>query len=358
VTYGGTLATSSDQDWYRMNLLGGRQVAVRVVPDNGCETEDGERNETRAAFVDRLGAEVHRFATGEEDMLHWTTPFGGGQFNLRLAGSMFGATGCSYTFDVTPADAVTAAEPAAPPLVAFPEPAEDLAHATGPLAGGVLYDGAIETSNDEEWGRMWLRPSQRVTAELTNYGGCTGNERLYTSLNTVAGWGSEQGITGMHDGEQYLGETHPNRRTTKAFSTGMGGEWAVRITGGQGCRWQLLITPAAAVSSTPLSVPRGRSPACVAAPARRSSSAGSPARRADPRPLRRSTVERRERPHGPCLADVDARADRRDAGGRDDRGVAVELGDRGVGVGERGDADEHVLERADVGDRGAAVAPQ
>ena len=252
----GVLETTNDYDWYRVHLLGGQQVQIS---SNDPSCSDGA---PLTKFYDFWGLEVENAYFSP---FNWTTPYAGGTFYLAV---FQGSPKCpTYRLQVNPASAVVTSESPAPTPGTWPETNEDDAHATGPLSGNVLYSGGQETTNDSDNAFFFLVPNRRLTIEITNAtpadhgrdvprpGDPYRTEQACTLANTLK----------LPAGAKFEGEApssslgtalEANRRRTYTIGGGTGGRALLSLSGDKPrCRWQVLMTPADALSPTPVSTP-------------------------------------------------------------------------------------------------------
>lgn len=257
-----SLESSSDDDWYRIELAPRRQVTVAVTfstpsgTSNTCgENFDGGRFTVRDEQSERLSDER---GTSTYSL---TTPAEAS----RIYVDVYARNGCAYTLQISPSDAVLPPV-AEPPHVPAGEPDESLAQATGPLDGDVYYEGMIDTSNDLEYLYFYAGGSRKVTLDFLSPGGCTDTRAF---RGTVFEDGTQDAnpddrLPGGVNGNVYL-DLYLRRIVTFAARPAVA-RYNIAIEGGQGCRWLVKVSPATALSrSLDATLPKASSPECKAA---------------------------------------------------------------------------------------------
>lgn len=139
--YPGALPTTNERDWYVFYVSGQQQLDIAITNPAGSDDfyavlRDGDGH----------GIADGRIFDGEQRHFRYTTPPGTNRFFLELRGG----DGVRYTLRIDPAGALVDG-PAWGSATATGEPNESLPDALGPLLGGTLYSGAIQTENDEDW---------------------------------------------------------------------------------------------------------------------------------------------------------------------------------------------------------------
>ncbi|HWT92524.1 MAG TPA: hypothetical protein VN238_05980 [Solirubrobacteraceae bacterium] len=250
-TYEGVVDTKNDADWFRINLGGQQQIALTVTYPYDDRCFPGRT----WYLLDAMGGRIARGDTSSE--FRYTTPPSGGVYyfavNPGQSDQDDAGIGCRYAFSVTPATAVIAADPSAPPRQGAIEPNESAAQAFGPLSAGMLYTGAIETSNDSDWLSFYLLPGRQVRLALTSTNGCLGDAIAARVFRPGAAVGEPLRFT----------QVWANTRANLDFTTEAAGRYAIQITGDLGCTWQAMLTPADAVGVLP---PPPPAPVVVPAP--------------------------------------------------------------------------------------------
>src|ERR671920_1095104 len=83
----GAIETDNDEDWYRVNLHGGRQVSFVIDSSDGFD-------DCRPALYDTTGDSISdRFGWYDTDRFSYTTPYGGDSQYFFV---MNGSAGCNY----------------------------------------------------------------------------------------------------------------------------------------------------------------------------------------------------------------------------------------------------------------------
>jgi hypothetical protein len=248
-TLSGTLETGTDADWYRLHLVGGRQVTfARNALTSQCFR-------ARYSILNYDGSEIYGVGLGGAGTgeYKWTTPPGGGTYYVRWQAFQTGGEGCSYEFSVSPADALSLDETPALPEQAATEPNEDDGQAFGPLLADRLYTGVIDTNNDRDVLFFNALPQRNVTVEVTAPGSCS-----FRVAHEVSG-PFESGLSDV--------SMDANLRSIRTFRSAIwGGRYAVSITGELNCRWQVRISPGDVLSPVPVVPQQAGSTSLTGAP--------------------------------------------------------------------------------------------
>ena len=170
-THVGEISTSDDVDWYVFYVSGQVQMDVSLtVPADSNTGIYSELMSTDGREIGELSA-----SKNNTDHYTYTTPAGTTRYLLKFSDSCCGSPPGKYQFrmDTTPAGAVVDG-PGNSPVTATSEPNETASQAFGPLTGGVVYGGAIETTNDVDWFTFYSAGTAPFDLALTNPGNACG----------------------------------------------------------------------------------------------------------------------------------------------------------------------------------------
>lgn len=161
--YEGTVDPGDRDDWYVLHVEGVHQLHLTWTQLSPPDTVQG------AVFPACVSVELTN-ANGSPIAADVTSGDGTSTFHVHVDYHHFCSTTARYRFRVDPADAVTSG-PAKLPIKGSAEPNESRASAGGPLAPGAWYHSALETVNDEDWLRFYVRPGAgRVDVQAVVYG--------------------------------------------------------------------------------------------------------------------------------------------------------------------------------------------
>lgn len=167
-TITGTIASNNDYDWYMIYAASQSQLAI-TLQTSTCGSDHS------LTLYDSTGSQItYRYGSQTKpSTINYTTGIGTTRYFLRMRGSCIGA----YRVDVSPAAALLGGSPMPNNTVKTGEPNENADQAQGPLAADVVYVGAGETSNDEDWFYFYASAAFNVTA--TSGDTCDGSITLY-----------------------------------------------------------------------------------------------------------------------------------------------------------------------------------
>lgn len=158
----GTVSQSDPDDWYLLNVEGVHQLHLTSP-------------RTTTALCPSV---TLTNADGKPLPADYTSPAGTTAFFVRVSRQPFG--GCpsdiSYSFRLEPAVAVVPG-PGKLPIRGTREPNETLAEAGGPLLSGAWYFSRLDTANDQDWLRFYVRPGAgEVDVRVVSFGppACSG----------------------------------------------------------------------------------------------------------------------------------------------------------------------------------------
>jgi len=208
----GTLSPGDDDDWYMLYVEGVHQLHL-------SSTQDAPENCISIRLTD---------ANGRPIASDYTSPPGNTQFFVHAERTAF-TFGCapnaSYSFRIDPATAVFPG-PERLPIRGTAEPNDTRADASGPLLPGAWYFTELETVNDQDWLRFYVRPGTwDIDVQTVTYRG----EGCALALELTNAHGDTQATAG-NTRELIAHMTHETRRGAKLFvhSAGIGGEGCVR----------------------------------------------------------------------------------------------------------------------------------
>lgn len=167
-TITGTIASNNDIDWYMIYAASQSQLAVTL---QASTCGDGQN----LALYDSTGDQItYRYGSQTKPWtINYTTGIGTNRYFLRMRGSCIG----SYRVDISPATALLGGPPMPSNTAKTGEPNENADQAQGPLSADVVYVGAGETSNDQDWFYFYANAAFEVTA--TSGDTCEGSISLY-----------------------------------------------------------------------------------------------------------------------------------------------------------------------------------
>ena len=154
-TITGAIASNNDYDWYMIYAASQSQLAI-TLQTSTCGSDHS------LALYDSTGDQItYRYGSQTKpSTINNTTGIGTTRYFLRMRGSCIG----SYRVDVSPAAALLGGSPMPNNTVKTGEPNENADQAQGPLSADVVYVGAGETSNDEDWFYFYANAAFNVTA--------------------------------------------------------------------------------------------------------------------------------------------------------------------------------------------------
>ena len=243
MSYSGALETEQDEDWFWVPIAGQQQIDFSAVFNGaGCWLEEGHAH---ARLLDSAGKELTDFYAisqgedGRPQEFHYTTPPEARAYYVQFYGAGGSAELCSYSFQISPATAISAA-PAQNPVVRLGEPDNFKSVAHGPIAGEVLYAGSMETAGDIDQMYLETNPGQHLKLEVAAYGcGFSGG---ISGVITPLGGQAIYNELGAEDEGKWDGTE---------LETNGGGRVYVAISGDAGCDWQFWASPASALSTQP-----------------------------------------------------------------------------------------------------------
>lgn len=223
----GAIATDNDVDWYSFYANGQQQIEI-----TGTVTPGNCRLHVSLHDADVFSITSDDASTGSPAVIRYSTPAGVNRFYLRIAS----CAGERYTLAITPAGALTGGE-GITPVTATGEPNESAEQAFGPLAGGIVYGGAIDTINDKDWFYAFTLAPAAIEVELRNpeASGCNAYVNLYDGAGK---WLEDAKAESAHIGR--LRYTLPSA-----------GRWQFEVASCNGTRYELRLTPANVFSLTP-----------------------------------------------------------------------------------------------------------
>jgi hypothetical protein len=231
----GTIFNDADDDWYLAYVSSQTQTDVVVASTTtGCSLQarlyDGD-----------LGRQASETLSSEPEIhLRYTTPPGTTRMFVRVSGWLGTCANEPYTVTLNPAPAYVTGEPASGGTP-VPEPNEAPEQAAGPLAGGLIHSGALETVNDTDWLYFHTAGPAELDIPVTEpFGNCSVDAALYSAADPT------RSLTSVSPSFQV---EHLRYRAPGA------GTYLVRlshwITACPGVSYQLRVFPAEALTATP-----------------------------------------------------------------------------------------------------------
>jgi hypothetical protein len=162
----GTIGPGDDDDWYVLNVEGVHQLHL-TSPQLPQSPPPGQG----PAFPSCLSVELTN-ANGTPIPPDFTSEPGESTFHVHVFQSDFQpcAIPASYSFRVDPAAALVSGQGKLP-VRGTAEPNDSRSTAGGPLSPGAWYYSALETVNDRDWLRFYVRPGvRRVDVQTVVYG--------------------------------------------------------------------------------------------------------------------------------------------------------------------------------------------
>ncbi|HEX2071742.1 MAG TPA: hypothetical protein VHF90_08875 [Thermoleophilaceae bacterium] len=161
----GTVGPADTDDWYVFHVDGAHQLHLTSAQLTGPGSTQG------GTFGSCASAELTN-ANGSRIPSDFTSDSGESTFYVHVWQANF--IGCQadagYRFRVDPAAAVVTG-PGKLPIKGTAEPNDSRATAGGPLVAGAWYHSELETANDSDWLRFYVRPgTRRVDVQTVVYG--------------------------------------------------------------------------------------------------------------------------------------------------------------------------------------------
>jgi hypothetical protein len=163
----GTVDPGDRDDWYALHVDGVHQLHLTwtQLPPEGSSDVQGP------VFPACVSVELTN-ANGSPIPPDFTSGRGASTFHVHVfqSGSQFCPSPTRYRFRVDPAEALVSG-PGALPIKGTAEPNDSRSSAGGPLAPGAWYHSELETVNDQDWLRLYVRPgTRRVDVQAVVYG--------------------------------------------------------------------------------------------------------------------------------------------------------------------------------------------
>lgn len=166
----GTIASNNDHDWYMLYVASQSQLTITLQASQCGYDHNIALNKSTGHQITSRDGSPHKPTT-----ISYTTDVGTTRYFLRIKGSCIG----SYRVDVSPASALLGGAPMPSNTSSTGEPNETADQAHGALTADVVYTGASQTSNDEDWFYFYANGAFDVTA--TSGDACNGRFALYDS---------------------------------------------------------------------------------------------------------------------------------------------------------------------------------
>jgi len=158
----GTVGPADQDDWYVVHVEGVHQLHLTgaQVPPSGQSQ----------SFPACASVELTN-ANGSAIPPDFTSGPGSSTFYVHAfeRDSHFCPPETAYSFRLDPAEAFVVG-PGKLPIKGTAEPNDSRSTAGGPLAPGAWYHSELETVNDQDWLRLYVRPGKRVDVQAVVYG--------------------------------------------------------------------------------------------------------------------------------------------------------------------------------------------
>ena len=245
--YDGTISSSGDEDWFVFYVSGPGvfDVALTNLADS-LPSYYGDELDLRDQNGKLLNSEYAD--ENETGHLPYTAP-AAGRYYVVVDGSI----GDDYRLRVS--GPITSG-PRPGPAQATPNGHFDLASALGPLAGGTLYGGSIDAYEEEDWFYFYSAGAGTFDVALTN-----------SSDELPSYYGDEISLRDQ-DGEVLnSASADENEIAHVVYTTPGPAKFVLRVRGSVDDHYQLEITPAGLLTSTPPPAAAPPAPAAAAKPA-------------------------------------------------------------------------------------------
>lgn len=158
----GTVGPGDTDDWYAVHIEGAHQLHLtspQLAP------APGDQLMPRCVSVELTNG------NGSPLPADFTSDEGESTFYVHAFQPDFQTCppSTAYSFRLDPAEALVTG-PGKPPIKGTAEPNDKRSTAGGPLAPGAWYHSELETANDQDWLRLYVRPRRRVDVQAVVYG--------------------------------------------------------------------------------------------------------------------------------------------------------------------------------------------
>lgn len=204
----GTVGPGDEDDWYVLQVDGIQQL--HLTSPQLARNSDPAQGTT---FPDCVAVELTD-ANGSPIPADFTSGSGKSTFHVHVSQPEFQSCpfARSYSFRVDPAAALVSG-PGKLPVKGTAEPNDTRSTAGGPLARGAWYYSTLETVNDEDWLRLYVRPGAgRIDVQTVVYG----SRCDYHQVTLRSGRGTElASVTGTRETVVHL--THRPRGPARLY---------------------------------------------------------------------------------------------------------------------------------------------
>lgn len=234
----GKIASSNDDDWYMFYASSQMQLTITLMPNPCGWSLDAALHDSSGSVLDS-----EDFSTSVQETIKYTTEVGTHRYFLSVEG---GACGTPYSITLSPASSLLWG--AGMPTATAPtgEPNESAAQAIGPLLGGTIYTGAMQTQNDVDWFAFFA--SGPFTIEATDNG--TGCYDLGDSL--ILRDSQQEYVAGS--------ELDANRFSYLSYTPPAWDLYYIEIDDSTDCAYRFSISPASSIQAGPAPAPTAPAP--------------------------------------------------------------------------------------------------
>jgi hypothetical protein len=166
----GAVGPGDEDDWYVFHVDGIRQLHL-TSPQRPQPSGPGQGQGQGTTYPTCVSVELTD-ENGSPIPADFTSGPGESTFYVHVSQPEFQScfSAVPYSFRVDPAGALVSG-PGNPPVKGTAEPNDNRSLAGGPLMPGAWYHSALETVNDEDWLRFYVRPGvHRVDVQAVVYG--------------------------------------------------------------------------------------------------------------------------------------------------------------------------------------------
>ena len=184
----GSVASSDLRDYTLVNFPPFTQVGLKLGAIEDTEANTGC---VRATIRPLLGGTTsvmtlqNRTSDEEYSETAYTTGPAGLRGILDVRPCFTSGYGATYSIEITPPTALVATPAQSPSILFNPEPNEIRTQAAGPLAPGWIYQGFMDTTNDQDWFQFWVPVGpHQISLQAMEFGG-DANVTWYAAESTT-----------------------------------------------------------------------------------------------------------------------------------------------------------------------------
>lgn len=235
--YDANLATAGDQDWFAFYTSGAGDVTIKMTNLNDgfgcCDVPNADLLDDTGGYLNELNP-----SEGTTEEITFSAP-GAGKYYLLVEDAR---PGDRYRLRLS---GPIGDGPAARAPTQTPNDNPDANSAFGPLEGDVLYGGRLDVSGEEDWFCFYTAGAGTFHLEMTN-------------SNDAIGCCDVPNLDLLDGNGEYLNELNPgeNRIERLAYQVPGPGKYLIQVEDANpGDRYQLELTPASIITSTPPPAP-------------------------------------------------------------------------------------------------------